>query len=304
MQWYLFALISPFLWAISNHTDKYILSRYFKNTSTTVLIIFSGLVGLVFSFLIFLIPHSNVWGISLVHAVIIILDGALYIVAFIPYYYALKEEDASSVVPLYQAIPVFSFILGLLIFHESIGLKQIIAGLLIIAGSIFITIDLRKTKFYIKKKILFLMLLSSFLLSIYYFIFKNIALKESFWRTAFWEYFGGILVSVCLLLFVKNYRKQFVSVFKENPISIVLINMFNEGINIIAGLSANFATLLVPVVMVNLVNGVQPLFVFLIGIILTLFFPSISKEGITKQQLTQKIIAIIILLFGTYLLVI
>ncbi len=245
MQWYIFAFISPFLWAISNHTDKYILSRYFKNTSTALLTIFSGLVGIVLALLIFIFSGSNVLDISTLHAIIIILNGALFIVAFIPYYYALKEEDASSIVPLYQAIPVFSFILGSLIFHESIGTQQIIAGLLIIFGSIFISIDLGKAQFHLKKKVLFLMLLSSFLLSAYYFIFKTIALEENFWRTAFWECFGSILVSVCLLSFFKKYRDQSVSVFKENPISIILVNMFNEGINIVGGLSANYATLFV-----------------------------------------------------------
>jgi len=303
MTWYLLAFLSPLLWATSNHIDKYILSKYLKSASTGVLAIFAGLVSLIFSIGIFIISPQNILGISLLDAIIIILNGALLIVAFIPYYYALDDEDASSVVPLYQTIPIFSFILGFLILGESIGVTKIIAGIFIIFGSVLISIDLNKSGFILKSKVLLLMLLSSFLISIHFIIFKFVALQENFWRTVFWEEIGSVLVAACLLLFIKSYRKQFASLLKDNSFAVVSINIFNEVINIGAKLLANYATLLVPVVVVNLANGLQPLFVFLIGIILTMFLPAISKEEIAKKHIIQRVTAIIILLVGTYLLV-
>jgi len=304
MTWYLFAFLSPLLWAISNHIDKYILSKYLKNASTGVLAIFAGLVSLIFSIGIYVVYPNNSLGIGLFNAIIIILNGALLIVAFIPYYYALDNEDASSVVPLYQTIPIFSFVLGFLVLGESIGITQIIAGIFIILGSVLISIDLSKSGLMLKGKVLLLMLLSSFLISIHFIVFKFVALEENFWRTVFWEEIGAVLVAICLLIFIKNYRNQLISLLKDNSFSIISINVFNEIINIGAKLFANYATLIVPVVIVNLANGLQPLFVFLIGIILTIFLPFINTEQISKKHIVQRIIAIIILFIGTYLLVV
>ncbi|TAK57985.1 hypothetical protein EPO17_00565 [Patescibacteria group bacterium] len=304
MSWYFFAFLSPLLWAISNHIDKYILARYLKNTNTGVLAIFAGLVGFLFSLGILIFSPSSIMGINLFNAVVIILNGALLIIAFVPYYYALNGEDASSVVPLYQSIPVFSFVIGFFLLGESVSSLKIVAGLCIIVGSILVSIDLSKSKLCLKGRVLSLMLLSSFLISVHFLVFKVVALEESFWTTVFWEYIGATLVAVFLLLFIKSYRSQFISVLRGNSFGVISINVLNEVINIGAKLLANYATLLVPVVIVNLANGLQPLFVFLIGILLTLFFPFINKEMVTKQHVIQRIVAISVLFIGSYLLVI
>lgn len=121
MQWYFLAFLSPLLWAISNHIDKYILSRYLKKANSGVLAIFAGLVGFLFSLGVLIFSPENILGINFLNGIIIILNGALLIIAFIPYYYALNNEDASSIAPFYQTIPIFSFILGFFILKESIS---------------------------------------------------------------------------------------------------------------------------------------------------------------------------------------
>lgn len=147
------------------------------------------------------------------------------------------------------------------------------------------------------------MLLSSLLLAIHFLVFKAIALQETFLRTAFWEYLGATAVALFLLIFIKNYRRQFILVLKENSIMVIILNVINEVINIAAKLIANYATLLVPVVIVNLANGLQPMFVFLIGVVMTIFIPFISKEDISRKFIVQRLVAIVILLIGTYMLV-
>ncbi|MEI6238232.1 MAG: EamA family transporter [bacterium] len=304
MSWYIFAFIAPLLWAISNHIDKYILGRYLKNTNAGILAIFAGMVGFLFSLSILIFSPYNILGIGLFNGVLIVLNGVLLVIAYIPYYYAINGEDASSVVPLYQIIPIFSFVLGYIFLWESISLMQIISGLLIIIGSVLISIDFRKSKVFFKGRVLALMAISSFLISVHFLIFKIVAIQENFWRTVFWEYLGAVGVALFLLVFISKYRLQFIALLRENSLAIILVNLLNETVNIGAKLFANYATLLVPVVIVNLANGIQPLFVFIIGIILTIFLPFINKEKITKIYIIQRLVAIIILFVGTYLLII
>ena len=80
------------------------------------------------------------------------------------------------------------------------------------------------------------------------------------------------------------------------------LNGTNEIINIVAKISFNYASTLTPVTLVWIINGLQPLFVFLFGIILTVLLPKISKEDITRRTLIQRMVAIAVITIGVYLI--
>jgi hypothetical protein len=60
--------------------------------------------------------------------------------------------------------------------------------------------------------------------------------------------------------------------------------------------------MLAPIALVLLTDSFQSIFVLVIGIFLTVFFPRISVEKIKARHLWPKIIAICITGLGTYLL--
>ena len=45
--WLLFAFSGPVLWAASTHIDKFLIDRYFHDSDTAVLMIFTALIGVV-----------------------------------------------------------------------------------------------------------------------------------------------------------------------------------------------------------------------------------------------------------------
>jgi len=58
---------------------------------------------------------------------------------------------------------------------------------------------------------------------------------------------------------------------------------------------------LAPVIaLVNVVNGVQPLFVLLLGVSLTLWFPHVVREEIGKGILLVKAASILLLFAGVF----
>ncbi len=300
MNWFFIALISPALWAMSNHIDKYVISKFFKNVGTGAYIIFSVFIGLIVLLVIPIFEH-NLFSIKLPDAILIIFSGVIYISTYIPYAYALKEAETSVVIPLFQFIPIFGYILGYLFLNERLSSHQIFAGLLIICGAIGISLEITGKKFKVKLKVLLLMLTASFLGALTSFIFKFVAIKESFWVTSFWEYVGFTLATLSMLL-IPSYRKQFFRVIKKYKYIVISLDLLNETLNISARLIFSFASLLAPLALVWLVNGFQPLFVFLYGIILTVFFPKIAKESLTKRHLAQKVISIAIMFVGVYFL--
>src|ERR1035437_7394638 len=132
MSWFFIALIGPILYAVANHTDKYLISKYLKGGAVGSLIIFSAIFSIVALPIVILI-HPAVFSVSLLQGIVLALNGMLVVVAVLFYFYALHKDEASYVVPFYQTIPIFTFILGYLILGETITRVQGIASIIIIA---------------------------------------------------------------------------------------------------------------------------------------------------------------------------
>jgi len=106
MNWFFIALIAPALWAVTNYIDKYLLEKHFKTGGAGALLIFSALIGLP---LIILIPlfDAGVFVVGVRNAIIMIISGSVYLFGFLPYFYALKNDEASFVVPYISNNPYF-----------------------------------------------------------------------------------------------------------------------------------------------------------------------------------------------------
>lgn len=300
MNWFLIALIGPALWALVNHIDKYIISNYFTGRGVGSLVLFTSLSGLIISLFILIFNFNQIF-IGSISALVIAVNGAILVAAFIPYLYALENEEASWASSLYQLIPIFGYLLGLIFLNERLTIPQLLASLLVIAGAVIISLDFSQG-IKLKSKPFWFMVLSSFMFAVNSLIFKMVALNESFWGTAFWEYIGGGIFGLLLFLLVPLYRTQFIATVQRGKKAVLGINLVSELLNIAAKLAVNFASLLAPLALVWVVNGFQPLIVFLYGVILTLFLPTFGKEDISRKTVIQKLSAMVIMFVGIYLL--
>lgn len=301
MTWFWIALIGPVLYSVTNHVDKYLISKYFKNGEAGALVLFSSLFAVVTLPIIYFIEPA-VFSLRIVAIAALSLDGIMNVVCLILYLKALRDEEASVVLPFYQTIPIFSFILGYFVLGEILSAKQLLACGLIIIGTIIISLNFANGALNIKKRVAALMLSVSFLYAVSGVIFKFIAIDEGFWVSIFWEFAGEVIIGLLLFIFISSYRKQFFQIMRVNTSRVLSLNSFNESIFLIAEGASAYATLLAPIALVTTVNGFQPVFVFIFGIGLTLFFPKVGKESLSKNDLAQKILAIGIITVGTYIL--
>jgi drug/metabolite transporter (DMT)-like permease len=301
MHWISIALLAPAFWAMGNHIDKYLLGRRFDQRGVGSLMIFSALIGLPMMPLILLI-RPGVFQISLLDGAIMMLNGMLYVVGLLPYFYALQKDEASIVVPLFQITAVFSYMLGLLVLGEELTGYQIGAALLIVVGSIMITleIDRRRSKF--KAKVFALMLLAALLNALNWLLFKVVAIREDFWASSFWEYAGFALAGVMMLLFVKSYRTEFLEGLRQSKLNVLGLVALNETLSLAAKTATNVASLLAPLALISTLHGLQPLFVFIYGVLLTLYLPRYGRERLGAAIVFQKVAAIALMIVGTSLL--
>jgi drug/metabolite transporter (DMT)-like permease len=301
MNWFLLALLPPIFWSITNHIDKYLLNKFFNKGAIGSVMIFSASVSLLLLPIIAII-HPPVLSTFQLNYLLIAANGTLYLFATLPYFYALAKDDASLTVPLFQTIPVFTFILGYLLLGETLTVQQLIGGAIIIISSVFISLNISDIKkIHMKWDVFFLMMLSSILFTVNFVFFKFFVKETNFFTTSFWEYVGFVIFGLILLL-VKSYREGFMIVLRTNKLKVLSINVSNEIINIIAKIAFNYASILVPVTLVWIINGLQPFFVFIFGVLLTVFLPHISKEDISKKALVQRFIAIAVITLGVYLI--
>ena len=287
MSWFLIALIGPVLLAIANHTDKHIIEKYLKGGAVGSLIIFSALFGIVALPIVFAF-HPDVFHISFFHAAALAFGGILVVLgAGLCYFYALQKDEVTYVVPFYQTIPVFGFILGYFILGETITHVQMIASVIIILGALVLSFEFGDTIRF-KKEVVVLMLTASLLYAISSIIFKVVALHDGFWISTFWSLVGKVFTGIFFFLCIKSYRMQFLAMIKENKIAVLGLNSLSETLFIISESVTAYATLLAPIVLVLLVNAFQPVFVFILGIILTLFFPHLGEESISRKKYHAK----------------
>jgi uncharacterized membrane protein len=299
MDWLFFALIPPFLFALSNRIDKYLLEGFFKG-QTGALILFSCFISLLTLPIIYLIQPS-VLSTPFFYSVVMILVGFLYVAYLFPYFWALKLEEASKVIPIFQAIPLFGVVLGFFILGDTLSVNQIIAGAFILIAAFGLSADIGFRKIVFKKRVVLFALFASFLIALSYVLLKLVAINTDFFTALFWEQVGCFILGLFLLT-KKSYRVQFMQVFKINSKKIIGLNIFNEIINILAHFIFAYATLLVPVGLVWIVNGSGPFFVLSFGIIITLFFPQFGKEDISKKSLFQKAFFIGLMIIGAAIL--
>ena len=133
MNWFLLAFGAPFLWAIVNIADNYLVAKYSqkeKERSSGGLVLFSSLIGIVMALIIGIFT-SNIFNIILVDKLLLLMAGGLSVVWIILYLYAIEIEDISVIVPWFLTIPIFGYILGYIFLGETLTFYQIIGSLII-----------------------------------------------------------------------------------------------------------------------------------------------------------------------------
>jgi uncharacterized membrane protein len=299
MSWLVFAFSGPILWAISTHLDKYLVERYFKTSDVAVLLIFTALIGLIaLPFIWWFEPKAMAP--DLATAALMATSGVLYMIGMLFYLQALQSEEASVVAPFYQAVPLFSYLLGYLVLGERLSAVQLGGGGLIIGGTVLVSLRPGLHKKRLKGRFVALMLACALCIAVSSLIFKLFALQDEFWPTTFWMFVGEALFGAALLA-VGAYRRRFVALLRSSPGAVLSINAANELINLGGSLGTRYALLLAPLSLVQAIGGTTTLFVFGFGVMLSVVCPSLGREDLSGRELLRKGAAAILVAAGTVL---
>jgi len=288
MLWLIVIILAYFLFAIVSLGDKYLL------TGPPNPKVYSFYVGVLSVFVLVLIPFVNFSIPGLLEIAFCLLAGIMFILAIFSTFQGLKEFEASRIIPAIGGlVPIFTFIF-IYAFSggkELLELKEIIAFILLVTGSILIT---RKNK--LISQSLKISAVAALCFSLMFVLSKYVYLMLPFWNGFMWIRIG-VAFSALFLLFLKEVRQDiFVKRSSFNKKTGVIF-IANQAVGAGAFILQNWSIALAPLVFLPIINalqGVQYLFLF----VFTLFFFKTLREDISKKIVMQKIWAIIIIIIG------
>lgn len=303
MYWILLAFVSPILLSLTSHLDKYLFDKHFSSGGVGGLTIFSSFVCVLTLPIAWFFSSKSILEMSLLQVTILIVMGVLSTLAMLSYLLALEDEEATVVVPFFQTIPIFSLILGYVFLGETITKLQMVGMLIIIAGSIVLSLELDEVNhFRFKTKAVLLTLMSAFLFTFNGIIFKKITPENYFWNSIFWENIGIILGGFFLFFISTECKKSFQWIMGKNKKTALALNISRGLISLVGNISIEYALLLAPVALVLLADSYEPIFVLIWIIIFNFVFPKIFREKLIRKGILKEVISILIICFGTTLI--
>ena len=299
MNWITIVLVAPLVWSISSIIDQYLCRRYFKENIFFAFFFF-GCTNIPFIAGIVLYAPSVLDTPPLL-ALTLFCGGLLYMACIYPYFKALQEDDASIAIPIFQTIPVFTFIFGFFFLGETLQTSQIIAGLVIVLASVGIAWDHATNT--LRVKTLLYMLCASVLFASYTIFLRHFA-KDIHWLTiTFWTLTSWSVTGIIGLIFSKSARQFIWRISKESKGQVLVFGGIQEGLDIIATGTWIIGLSLAPTaVHVTLVNGTQPFITLIVAGLAGFFWPKYYTALKFGKALTIKFILCSIMFCALYIL--
>ncbi len=291
MSWAFFAILAALVWAVGNIADKFILTKWVKNP--LVILVFVAFLGLLSSVLIYFIKGFSYLPVS--GAILIIATGFLYNGGNLTYLWAVQKEEISKVMPLIYLDPFFTVILAAIFINEILTPLNYLGVLFFILGVILISSKDFRFKLNMASGIA---ILSAFLFAI-----TNILEKYSLASTDFWTVFAYLRIGffLGLVIILPLCMKDLKQTLKE-PANKLIYILFFQSFSIIGtlffiiALSYGYASLTATLA------AIQPLFVFILASFISVFYPKILQEKISRKILATKFVSILLIFLGTMLI--
>lgn len=299
MNWLLITLVAYFLNAIAMVIDKTLLKRAVKNPF--VYTFYIAALGAVL--MVFILPFGLTWpGWS--QFLVSLIAGATFAVGLFLMFFGLKKEDASRLTPIIGGLtPVFVFILAYFFLAERLFSRQIIAFFLIIIGTFIISLTFSKNHAPQLRRALWLALPSAFFFGLSYVLTKDVYNHQSFFSGFVWTRLGVFITAMLPMLWASN-RRDLMHPPKDSGGSNVRGRfLFGQACGGASAVLIQYATSIASVSLVQALQGVQYVFIFIAVVYLTNYHPRVLKENLSAAALAQKIIAILLIALGMYFII-
>lgn len=289
-------MLCPIAWAIGGAILKFMRSNFLDEPGAyLVFTVPSVLLSLV---LIFFEPFIYP-GIRTM--LICIGAGLAGVISYYLFIASLKHEELSRVIILYAVNPIFVLSIAFFFLGEVLGVRDYIAFALIISGSLMICMN-RGSKFFRLSRGMAMVLFSSFFGAVHNVLLKTVA-EANFTTIMLMREAGIAAAIIAVAAFSGSVRRAAFRMGRALGARNIILAYTAEFFGLAGVVFAYIAMQAAPVSMVSLIQGLEPLFVILIALVLSRFFPGVIKEEFGKKTITIKIASAALMIGGLYFII-
>ncbi len=289
MFWLYLAIIAYFINAIVFIIDRLLLLAPVPNPVS-----YAFYVAILSSFVIFLLP----FGIHLPSApnlLVAIISGLSFFIAIIYLYKSIKTIDVMEATSMIGAISaVATFVLSALLLSEHIAGHELIAFILLVAGTLLMSY------FHLSSRVIVYVLVAGVLFGFSYVTLKYFFTTTDFINGFFWTRFGMIGGALSLLIY-PGTRRQITGSFGVASPRSKFIFVFNKVLAGAGFITLYYAIKIGDVVFVNAIQGLQFVFILIIGAFLVRRMPMLFEKHV-HERVGRKIVAAIFIFVGLFLI--
>ena len=298
--WFAVTITAYFFNSFAVILDKFLLTQRIQRPSTYAFwVAIFGLGAIILAPFDFYVPPTS----AVVNAFV---SGTAFSIGLFFFYIAIQSGEASRVTPLIGALsPISVFLLSRGILGETLSKGEFAAFAVLVLGSILISITHKKDGSRVNNhdlKVFGWAVLASFLFGVTYVYEKAVFNEVSFINGFIWTRFGGFFGALPFLVF--SYTRH--DIF-EAPRMVDRTTVWAFLTNKVAGAAGffllSFAISIGPSVsLINALQGVEYVLVFVMALFLSWARPSILEEEFTPLAVFEKTLAILLIAGGLALL--
>ena len=293
MMWALPVLLAAVIWSFSIIVDRVVMEKYFSKPIIPSLL--GVLIGMGFFFGIWAFGGLVLLPLSILLIVLVI--GVLGVAQMWTFFKSIQLEEASRVAPLLATGPLFTLVLATIFLGEVFTLSRYVGLFLLVAGTILISIRNFRLRFGKAFKFIVLnLVLAAFGAVLYKYVLGHM----NFWNAFAYARVGAFIAAVPLFFI---YRKTLIRALKTTNKKPLVIFAFSESAAFVGGLLWTVSAAIGFVTLVQALGNMHVFFVLLFTSLLSVFFPKILKEELTKGIFAQKLVAVILIFIGAVLIV-
>jgi uncharacterized membrane protein len=290
--WVFFALLAPLFWAISNFIDKYSLAEYTNHAHDFIFF------GSQFSWILFVILAAafGLPDLSVFWLVPIAL-GIFFMAACWMYAKALRVAETSQLVISFKLIPVLTVFLAFLFLGQELSAYDSLAFSFVFIGTVLVSVKKVEGAFRTSEGTTWLMGAIIVWSAIYVGVDWALT-KITFWHYLTLEVLGNGIAGTSLF-FIPRIRKDLLESVTTATTGKYFWFALTKSLDFLGQIVIKKAFILGPSAgLVTVVMQVQSAYAIAIGITLTLWFPHIIKEDISKENLGKKMLGAAIMFIG------
>ena len=292
MGWLLFAIIGNLLFSVESIIDQLLRRNHVRHDASLNLL-------WMFFFLaawLLVVPFIDVSIPSAPRLIAAVLAGFISLFVGLPYFYALSNEEVSRVMPMWQFSSVFVLLFSVIFLGEALAANDYYGFALLFMAGMLLSFEGFGRGFRLNRTLL-MVACASVLWAVVITLKKFFYMDGDFWNGFFWFGIGSFLGALFLMAFPGNFRhlKGSLRLLTRKGFSFLAASTL---IAFFAQLSLLAAIRNGPASLVSVIGGTQMVFVFLMTVALSRFFPRILKERIDGKTLLTKAAAIALMIAG------